>query len=121
MPPEEHSPASIEELAGILLERYTRAHGTTASERICAVVAGALRFTLRAPDTARALLLTWQAEQVAGDAFRRAADVRPKNRRTQCIECGRPFGEAPFKGGWCDAGCFTSWSADLPPEPKRRG
>ena len=117
-PPE--APESVEALTDRLLER---AEGPSATERICSVVVGALRFALRTPEAGRRLLLRWQVEQVAGDALAGSGVEQPRgNRRRVCLECGRPFASAPppFRGGWCDTDCFSRWSADLPPEPPGR-
>jgi hypothetical protein len=127
MHPEEHGPEasdSVEELTAVLLER---AQGASAPERMCNIVAGALRTALRAPEAARRLLLRWQVEQVAGDAIADAEErlapagepARPGKRRI-CLDCSRRFTAPAYRGGWCDAACFARWSADLPPEPPAR-
>lgn len=108
MSPDEPAPESIEELTERLNPAGPAGPG--------GLVAGSLRFALRHPDPARRLLLAWEAEQIAGAAFADAAGAPPARRRI-CLECGRLFPGAPYRGGWCDPACFARWSADLPPEP----
>ncbi|MHB8573712.1 MAG: hypothetical protein ACYDCQ_00110 [Dehalococcoidia bacterium] len=117
------SPESPESIEALTAELLARADNPSAVERLCGIVAGALRFALRTPEAGRRLLLRWQVEQVAGDALESAVAEQPRAaRRRVCIECGRPFPshQRPFRGGWCDATCFAHWSADLPPEPPAR-